>query len=189
MSSVDAAIKAVGIPAVIERDAGDVSTDLYIYPKAAGGHTFERNAMLPTTSGVVSGDLILAGGVYYLARSVLQDRRVSTFFVNRARLLVCNNVVTIRAYDDTSKAFIDAKTGVPCAIIDSSGAMALSDRGVVTPGFTGKDDTYRMFAQSSNGINRKSAFVDENSVSLSSNGEANPYFAEGLVEVPVKISS
>ncbi len=188
MSAVDSAIEDVGSPAVIQRSPTNVSTYMYIYPKEKGGNSNEREALLPTTSGVVSGDLILVSGTYYLVRSVLEDRRVDTFFLYRVKLLMCNNTITIRSFDTATKAFIDASTGIPCAIIDSGSAAALSDRSITVPGARGTDSTYQLFAQSSNGIDKNSAFVDANNVALGVT-EVNVYFASGLIEATVKVTS
>lgn len=186
--SVDDILKSVGATCTIIRTGGNVDTYLYINPKGSFEKSapYERNAMMPTDSGVVEGDLIQYLSDYFLAVSVFQDRRVGEFFYNKVRLFRCNNTITVKAYNSTTKVFADSKTGVPCLVIDSN-AYLTSDRGVVVPGFSGRDDIYYLYAQQSAGIGKNSILVDASSNHLRVADNINFYFASGLIEAPVKL--
>jgi len=187
--SVNSAIQDVGLAAVIKRSSGDISTYIYIKPKLkAGGYEFE--AWLPTDCGVVDGDLIEVTGSLstdnYFVSNLVPDERAGDFFKYNAKLFRCNHTIAIKSYNKTTKRFDDEQTGVPCLIIDG-GASQMSDRGMMIPGFSGKDDTYYLYCQFGI-LDRKSKIVDEGNRALEVAGSINPYFAKGLVEVPVKVS-
>jgi len=185
--SVNPAIQDVGLAAIIKRSAGDVSTYVYIKPKSkAGGYEFE--AWLPTDCGVVDGDLIEVAGTYatenYFVINIVPDDRAGDFFKFNVKLFRCNHIVAIKSYNKTTKKFDSVQTGVPCLIIDG-GAIQMSDRAVIIPGFNGKDGSYFLYCQP-NGINRNSVIIDDAGVLLKIAGTINPYFAKGLIEVTVK---
>ena len=185
MSAVDQAIQDVGLAATIVRSSGNLSTYAYISPKVK--QYYERDALFPTDSGIADGDLLLASGNYYLVRSLIKDERSGEFFMYRAKLFICNNLVTRKEYNSSTKAFAINTTNISCLIIDAATAMTMSDRAVVMPGFSGKDNLYYLYAQSVAGITKNSLIEDDSSRSLRVSGNINPYFARGLVEVPVKI--
>lgn len=184
--SVDQTIKDVGIAATIVRTSGNLSTYVYIYPKAPAQRNWERESLLPTDSGLADGDLILASGKYYLVTSWLQDERVGEVFLYKAKLICCNDAVSVKAYSGGN--WIDEKTNVPCLILDGT-SMAMSDRGIVVPGFSGKDDVHYLYIQSSAGVDRNSLIVDSSNRSLRVAGGPNPYYSKGLLEVPVRLEA
>jgi len=190
MSKVDAAIAKVGLPASIVRAAGDLDTYILVSPKArSASASFEFEAWLPTDSGATFGDLVQVTfknqTISYLIVNLVEDERAGQFFKFNARVARCNHTITVKDYDGTTKQFTTTKTGVPCLITDG-GTMQMSDMGVVLPGFGGKDGTYYLYCQP-NGIDRKSVLTDEDNNRLKISGEINPYFAKGLVEIPVKV--
>jgi len=188
VGSVDEVLKSVGEPVTIIRTGGNVSTYLYINPKGSFERSapYERNCMMPTDSGVISGDLIQHGSDYYLVVNLFEDRRVGEFFDYKARLFKCNTTVAVKAYNSMTKAFANVKTGVPCLIIDSN-AYLMSDRGVTVPGYSGRDDVYYLYAQSGAGIDKNSILVDAASNHFRATDNINAFFASGVVEVPVKL--
>lgn len=189
-SPVDEVIRSVGLACTIVRTSGNVSTYFYINPGKSwkDAAPYARDGMMPTDSGVVSGDLIQYGSEYYLVVAILDDRRAGEFFFHKIRLFKCNNTITIKSYDAATKAFIDSKTGVPCLIVDGR-ASVMSDRGIMVPGYTGKDLSYYLYAQDGAGISKNSIMVDLAGRHLRALDSINYYFAGGLVEVGVKLEA
>jgi hypothetical protein len=186
--SVNDAIQSVGVAGVIKRTPTDINIYVYIKPKLKAV-THEYEAWFETDSGVVDGDLIAVtvGGslTYYLVAGLVPDERASEFFKYNAKLFRCNHTIKTLILDDTTKKFVDGITGIPCLITDG-GITQMSDRGVVLPGFGGKDDTYSLYCQP-NGITRKSALVDDDGRQLKISGNINPYFAKGIYEISIKL--
>lgn len=186
--SVNDAIESVGVAATIKRDAGDVATTVYIKPKLKAA-TYEYEAWLKTDSTIVDGDLVevTVGGAltYYLLAGLVPDERVGDFFKYNAKLFRCNHTISIKDLDDDTKKFVVTKADIPCLIIDGN-LTQMSDRGVVLPGFGGKDTTYYLYCQP-NGITRKSALIDDGDRQLKITGTINPYYSKGLYEISVKL--
>lgn len=190
--NLDDLIQQVGIEATIVRDAGNVDTYVYIDPRIKNTSfntmPFERQAMLATTAGIVEGDLLLAGGDYYLVISAIKDQRAGEYWADKARLFRCNHTVSIKAYNETTKQFAVTKSNVPCLIVSQSDRMRIAtDRGVVLPTYKGQDADYGLFIQASSGVDKNSRMVDENNYPLSVCANINPYFVKGLLDVPVRI--
>ena len=190
MSKVDLAIQKVGLATSIIRTGGNVDTYTLIKPKAKVQSTaYDFEAWLPTDSTVVVGDLLRVTfalkTIDYLVVNAVEDERAGQFFKYNARVIKCNHTITVKDYDSTTQTFTNTATGVPCLIVDG-GTLQMSDKGVVLPGFGGTDGTYYLYCQP-NSIDRKSAIVDENNRNLKISGNINPYFADGLIEIPVKV--
>jgi len=187
-SPVDATLQAVGEPITIIRTGGNVSTHFYMSPKgiAVGRKPYERDVMMPTVSGVLCGDLILHRNENYLVVYVFEDRRVGEFFYYKVGLYKCNLIVSVKKYNAGTKAFADTQTGVKCLIVGDS-ASTPSDRGIAIPTRMGRDDVYYVYAQASAGIDKNSILVDANSNHFRVMEGINLFFADGLVEAPVKL--
>lgn len=191
MGAVDDVIKSVGVSSTIIRTIGNLSTWLYISPKGSflgSRAAYEREAMVPTDSGIVIGDLVHFANDYFLVVSLFEDRRVSEFFYYKAKLYRCNETITVQAYNATTKSFANSNTGIRCLIVSSQAALD-SDKGVVIPGFRGSDDVFYLYAQKSSlsGITKNSILIDSSLNKLRVGNGINPYFASGLIEVPVKM--
>lgn len=188
--NLDDLIQEVGMAATIVRDAGNIETYAYIDPKVKSTSfntmPFEREGMFPTTATVAEGDLLLAGGDYYLVIGVRKDQRAGEYWGDKARLFRCNHTVTIREF--VSGAFAITKSNIPCLLVSQSDRMRIAtDRGVVLPAYKGQDADYAMFVQTTSGVDKNSRMVDENNYPLSVCGNINPYFVKGLLDVPVRI--
>jgi hypothetical protein len=185
--SVNSTIEEIGQAVTLVRDT-NVSTYAYINPKLKAA-TYEYVAWFKTDSGVVAGDLVLASiatqATNFLVAGLSPDERVDEFLKINARLLRCNHTISLKSLDNTSKKFVAGTTDIPCLIIDGS-LTQMSDRGVVTPGFGGKDQTYYLYCQPS-GITSKTVIVDDGNRNLKIAGSINPFYAEGLIELQVKL--
>ena len=189
--SVNASIVDVGLPASIIRTAGDISTSIYIKPKAKSGASYDFNAWMTTDSGAVVGDLVNVTfelkTISYLVITLVEDERAGEFFKYNVKLMRCNRTVTVKKWVAGSNDFTDSVTDVPCLITGDRAVTVDSDRAVVIPGFAAKDNTYYMYIQP-NDIGKEDKLVDDKGISLSISGGVNPYFADGsLHEIQVKI--
>lgn len=182
--SLDDTIKEIGLAATIVREPTSVSTYAYIKPKLKSA-PYDYEAWMMVTSGVVSGDLIFCNSAYYLVVGVSKDERVGQFFKYNVRLFRCNHTISIREYARGSKTFDEVKADVPCLVVDK-GITQITDRGLVTPGFSGKDDSYSLYCQP-NDIKEKYVFADDSGNKLRIAGELNPYFVDGLYCISVTI--
>jgi hypothetical protein len=184
MAGIDETIKEIGLATTIIRAAGDVETYTYIKPKLKSA-PFDYEGWMMTDSTVVAGDLILASSNHYLIVGLSKDERVGEFFKYNVRLFRCNHTIDIKQFNRAQKSFTEIKSNIPCLIVDK-GITQISDKGLVTPGFSGTDDSYSLYCQP-NEIKDTYVLNDDANNKLRVAGEINPYFADGLICIPVKI--
>lgn len=185
MSSVDDVLATVGEAVTILRGAGNVSTFFYIYPPKTISMLHGVDAMLPTTSGILGGDLIQHGSIYYLVVGVYQDKRAGEFFNYKVRLLKCNSVVTLRTQNSTTKQFANATTGVRC-LIASGGDSSLEDKSQIISRYNGRDNFYDCYLQASVGLTKNNLLVDGAGKVFRVSEELDSFFASGIIRAKIK---
>lgn len=184
MGGIDETIREIGLAITIVREAGDVETYAYVKPKLKQA-TYDYEAWFMTDSGVVLGDLILSSGIHYLVVGISRDERVQEFFKYNVRLYRCSHTVTVKRFSRDDKDFVVTIADIPCLIVDQ-GIMQLTDKAIAIPGFSGTDDSYSLYCQPHD-IKDDDVLVSNTGNKLRISGDLNPFFAEGLISVPVKV--
>lgn len=192
MSLVNDTIKLAGHPMTIIRAAGNIASYFWkgtmqrrgLEPKSS----YERFYLIPSDSGIVAGDLIQHGLIYYLVMSLSLEGEFAEPLCLQGTLYLCNSLVAVRQYNSGSKAFIDSATNVRALII-VEGWTGENDRNVAVQASRISNRSYTVYAQKVAGIGKASMIVDQDSRRFRVSDDINPVLAGGITTARMMIEN
>lgn len=148
---------------------------------------FENFAKFPSDSGVVSGDLILCGSLYYLAMAIEEKRFVDEEISGyRVTLYKCNSVISDYRLDITTrKPTVLQKSGIHCLITQVRAQAWDEDKATMLRQYRGRQQPFQVFAQAASGISVESILVDQSTRRFRVSKESDVFISENILQAEI----
>lgn len=189
MSLIDENIRLSGRPATIIRSTGSVSTFMTaeVTGMEAGRRRldplqdFETAVMMPSDSGIVTGDLILLGSEYYLAMAAESKFYSSDMEYLRGLLYKCNSIVSIYYFNTTSKKYDTLhKSSIHCLITQVRAQAGVEDKSLIVKEYRGKSQPFQVFMKESDGLTSECIIVDQGNRRFRVSKDFDVFIADGI---------
>jgi hypothetical protein len=195
MITFDEEIKIAGnVVEVIRTNTPNYTTHMYYghLGRVAGKYRANPNEIhqagyyLPTDSGVESGELLYDGTSYYLVASIIPVIMYGTVACYRGMLYMCNQTISIYAYNSTTKMQDSlVSENIPCLITQGRNFGAGDDKSLMIDEYKGKQFPFDLYLQESSGLTRECRIITADGNKFKVQNDFDIFYSGGLIKTQI----
>lgn len=190
-SLIDDTIKMAGRPITILRAAGNLSSFFWNGTFNRKGleppRSYERFFLIPSDSGIVTGDLIQDGTDFYLVMSLSREGEFGETWAFQGTLFKTNSVVSLNKYATGTQIFSQTKTGVNCLITRAHAFRGAEDDMAVLSSRSGRGSLWTLYARTSEGIDKGHTITDQDARDWRVTADSDPSLAGGIFTADIML--